>query len=496
MKVKTLTKHLINIILIIGMVVIVSPSADAWETYDNYTYSVYGIPSAEPAAFIADGLATGKTAGTKEFNAPKDMCIGPDGRIYIADSGNNRIVILDKTFTFLYSIDRFSYQDVEYSFNNPNGVFVTEDNELYVADTDNFRVVVFDENFNPTGIFQNPAADSLEIQLEFVPVKIAVDKYKRCYVVSRGNTDGLIQLDHDGSFIKYYGAIVTSPSLLDIFWRKFMTKEQRARITLNVPTVYSNVSIDEGGFVYASVSATGGVFNPSIMVRRINSMGVDILRRDGFFPPQGDVKLKYDSESNSNLTSKFADVCVRENGMYGVLDVNMGRVFTYDYYGRLQYVFGGYGEQVGAFGNPTALCFTEDDRYLVLDSKFNQIALFKKTRYAQKIDEATALQFARNYEEAQKVWGELAKLSSRSALIYDGLGRMAIKNLDYNEAMIYFKLADNRAFYSEAFGYYRKEFMSVNFSRMISLAIGAVLSIFLIKAIIRIIGRRNKNGQD
>ncbi len=480
-------------VLILSIPLIMSSPVKSFVGYENYTYSMKRVPSIEPPAFIPENIITVDIPESPGLSLPQDICTGPDGKIYIADSGNNRIVILERDYRFFSKIENFTYESTEYNFNNPSGVFVNGDNEIYVADTDNFRIVVFNSTYEVTKIIESPSSSTLETKLVFVPTKVAVDRFNRLFVVSRGNTDGLIQLDSDGSFIRFFGAISTSPSPSEIIWRRLMTTEQRQRISLNLPTIYSNVNIDDSGFIYATVSAVGGVFNPNIMVRKLNSMGIDILRRDGFFPPQGDVRLKYDRDSNSLLTSRFVDIELRSHGIYSVLDSNMGRIFTYDYYGRLLYVFGGYGEQFGSFGNPSSITYTLDDKYLVLDSKFNQIVVFESTDYSKMIDKAIKFQFDREYEAAEEVWKELANYSSKNSLIYDGLGRMAIKNFDYEGAMHYFKLSDNRPFYAEAFGFYRKEFMSENFGKIITIGSIFIIFLYIVKVIYKKAKRRNNN---
>lgn len=484
-------KAIICLLVSVSFIFCNSSFLSAWEVYENYTYSFYGKPYAEPQAFIPNQTVTGEKSGTTAFNSPKDIFADESGNIYVADTGNNRIVVLDKEYKFIRAITTFQYKGKTEKFKNPNGIFVSLSNEIYVADTDNYRIIIFDPSGEVKEIFYKPDADLVDEAFQYMPLKITADKYGRIYVVSRGCTDGLIQLDSDGSFLKYYGAIKTSPNIIDVIWRRFQTKEQLARTTLNVPTVYSNVSIDESNFIYTTVSASGGVYDPNIMVRRINSMGIDILRRDGFAPPQGDIKTKFDIKTRQLDNSRFVDVAVRDYGIYGVLDVNMGRIFTYDYYGKLLYVFGAYGEQTGSFGIPEALCFS-NNKYLILDSKFNHILIFAETEYAAKIDKATKLQFQRKYDEAQNVWGEILQLTSKSSLVYDGLGRMAIKNQEYNKAMNYFELADNKGYYSEAFGYYRKQLMSTYFGLSLTISILVAISLYLFWTIYKMVKKRRK----
>ena len=52
-------------------------------------------------------------------------------------------------------------------------------------------------------------------------------------------TSGMVELDKDGNFSSFYGAIQVTSSLSDLFWRRIATKAQREKMLQNVPTEYS-----------------------------------------------------------------------------------------------------------------------------------------------------------------------------------------------------------------------------------------------------------------
>ena len=47
-----------------------------------------------PAAYIPDEVIYSEKLECGKFSSPKDMFITDDGTIYVADTGNNRIVVL------------------------------------------------------------------------------------------------------------------------------------------------------------------------------------------------------------------------------------------------------------------------------------------------------------------------------------------------------------------------------------------------------------------
>ena len=454
-------------------------TAGAEAPYQNYIYSFDGEPQAECQAYLPTGVVTGNSLGTKDFNQPEDIFAADNGKVYIADTGNNRILILTADMKLESIIEAFGDKNND-RFNNPCGVFVTPENELYVADTDNSRIVVFDENRQLRVIYNTPDSDMLVTP--FQPLKTAVDLYGRMYVVSRGCEKGFIQLEKDGTFLSYYGAIQTTLSPSEALWRLFMTEEQKRRTAKNTPTVYSNVVVDRDGFVFGTVSAAGGIYDASVMIRKLNPLGVDILKRDGVFGPRGDIELK--DADGQKIYSKFVDISVRKNGVYSVLDSEKKRIFTYDCSGDLMYVFGAKGAQLGTFDEPAGMDITPWGDYFVIDSKYNHVVIFKPTEYALLLDEAIEFQYRRNYIEAEKKWNDVLKYTSKSDLAYNNLGKIMMVFEKYEDALFYFKLGSDREYYSAAFKYYRKlllnDYFHLLFAGLVVVIVGIIsLRLFL-----------------
>lgn len=451
----------IAVSLILFVLLAITP-VKASVPYQNYTYTNDGTPESEPQAYIPEFIITGDSLGTDAFSSPQDVFIALDGRIYIADTGNSRILVLSADFVLEKIIKTFENRNEIDELKKPCGLFVTKENDLYIADTDNYRIVILDVQGNLKAIHTAP--DSPLLNTGFQPLKVVVDQYSRMFIVSRGCENGFIQLERDGSFSSYYGAIQTTLSSYDLFWRLFQTEEELSRIQKNIPTVYSNCSIDVDGFVYGTVSATGEIYNEGIIVRRLNPMGIDILKRDGVTLPIGDARVESDPLVGMKH-SKFIDICTRPNEAYSVLDSVKNRIFTYDGNGNLLFVFGGYGERLGTFISPTALDFTADDKYLVVDGDLNQIVVFYPTEYAQLLLNAVDLQYKRRYDQAEAKWNEVLRYTTKSEVVYNNLGKIMLMSRGrYEKAMFYFRLGNFRELYSGAYKYLRKEIMNQYFS--------------------------------
>ena len=461
MKGKILYCIVLNILICFQLI---SPVIAQEPAYQNYTYSYEKIPFAESQAYIPTDIISGISLGVGAFNTPKDVFVAKDGKVYIVDSGNNRIVILNKDLKLTGILSEFINNGKKDTFKNPNGIFLTDYNLMYIADTDNGRIIVLDENYNFITEYGKPKTNLVTKDFPYKPVKIAVDSALRIFVVSLNVDKGLIELDKDGNFETFYGAIPVNPNIGMLFWRAIATNEQKSRMTLELPTEYSSVDIDETNFVYGVVSVTGAnsTFNPNNLIKRLNPFGNDVLKRNGFFPPSGDVLFDYVKGVPQN--SKFSDVCVRPYGIYSTLDSKRGRVFTYDENGNLLCVFGRYGEQMGDFGNSVAFDIVNDTNYLVVDAKYNHIVIFKPTEYMNLILNATRLQYERKYSLSEQMWSQVLKYSSKSDLAYDGMGRVLLRQGKNKEAMKYFELANDRQLHSKAYGAYRDELIGKYFN--------------------------------
>ena len=90
-----------------------------------------------PKSYVLKTSVSYLNADLGALKQPKDLDIGPNGHIYIADTGNNRIVELDEKFQ---PVAAYKNEDQK-KFRSPQGVFVDEYGAIFVADTDNSRVV-------------------------------------------------------------------------------------------------------------------------------------------------------------------------------------------------------------------------------------------------------------------------------------------------------------------------------------------------------------------
>lgn len=435
--------------------------------YDTYNYDYREYIHFTPAAYVPDTTVRGSALNWNgeplgSFVTPQDLCQADDGRIYVADTGNNRIVVLDeKMRQVLNVITTFDNNGAEDSFKQPYGVFVSEKNEIYVADSQNNRIVVLNQGGELVKIVANPQSESLEDGYVFVPLKVAVDYADRVYVIAQNMFEGIMVFESNGSFSTFFGTIEVEISAWEKFWARLASKEERAKQVLFIPTEFTGIDIDPDGFVYASNIDPNGEQG----VRRLNPRGEDVIKKGENGNVGGDLWISGTTEYAG--PSQFTDVVYRDNGIYSCLDRKRGRIFTYDHEGNLLYIFGGLGSQEGTFALPVAV---EDigDRIVVLDATRGDISCFKMTEYGRLINEAVGLRYDGDEASAVAVWERVLELDENNELANTGIGKAYLTAGDYEQAMKYLELGMNREHYSVAYRRYRNDKLTSNASYILT----------------------------
>lgn len=438
------------------------------EPYDTYNYDyredVVPTPSAyTPSKSVlgTDLKYMGKSIGA--FSSPQDLCRSDDGDVYVADTGNNRIVVLNSELTRVVRIiDKFTNDGKEDRFNAPYGVCVSEKGQLYVADSQNGRVVVLNKDGSLARIVSNPQSPSLEEGYVFTPLKVTVDYADRVYCIAQNMFEGIMVFETDGSFSGFFGTIQVEVSLWEKFWKRIATKEERKKQKLYIPTEFTGIDVDEDGFIYATNIDEKGIQ----AVRRLNPRGEDVIKKGENENVGGDL-AGVDSLATYGGASQFTDVVYRGKGMYTTLDRKRGRIFTYDHEGNLLYIFGGIGTQKGTFGSPVAV-EAIGSKIIVLDSLRTDISVFEETEYGKLINEAIGLRYDGDETQAVDKWKEVLKLDENNELANTGIGKAYLTAGENKLAMKYLKLGMNREYYSIAFRRYRNEVIADHLSAVLT----------------------------
>ncbi len=503
-------KSLVKVLLLALTLVLIFGSVNvlAFNAYDTYTYSIDGEPLKSPTAYEAldsfDSLSIDLVKNTgKKLNEAEDIFADEDGKLYIADKKNNRIVILNKSYQFESVIE--SWQDAEtgdtHTFNAPKGVFVSKRNianvddeymgsYIYVCDTDNNRVVVFNHDLEHVKTIARPDTPLLEAG-EYKPRAVAVDKYGRIFIVSETATQGIIVLSSDGEFTGFIGTQKVTVSFIDTVLNQFKSEEERENSFKNVSATYNNITVDDDGFVYAttndieyssqlsSITSKTADYSP---VKKYNSTGKEILKRNGFFDPGGEVVTNLGQLSP--VLSSIIDITLGPEGSWTILDSSSSRqrIFTYDSDGNLLFAFGGTGSQLGNGTSFKAITYQNYDgvyRLVTLDNAAGdfKITVFEPTPYCDSIIAALENQNDHNYNASIDYWQDVLTKNNNFDLAYIGIGKALHNQGKYAEAYSMLQKSYETTYASKAYAEMRNEIVA---NWMLLIVVGIIVLLVLL----------------
>lgn len=441
---------------------------------ESYTYNYEKEAVETPEAVVVEKYLDFSNIPCGMLSSPEDMDIDNKGNIYISDTENNRIVILNQDLSFNKTITVLKGKDGKnYDIKAPNGIFCADSGEIYIACSGNNRVFVTNDGKTLLRTITASAKDVMRDTFTFTPLKVAADSSGRTFVIADGVYDGLMQFEPDGTFIGFSGSAKVTYNIIDLFWMWFGTEKQRKQRIKNIPVEFDGLDMDAEGFVY---TASGSVdqWNPykSEPIRRQTNVGTNILRFiDELGNPIGDIEYPYETdEAEVTGPSRLIDISADCSYGYCALDSKRGRIFVYNDNGDLMFAFGGLSGKQGEFVLPSAVAATED-RIYVLDKGTGAVTVFGFSDYAKLIISAQQNYFDGDYEQSKKEYEEILKLNSGLDLAYAGLGKILILEGDYSTAMEYLRFGKNKTYYSKAFGEYRSQWMSDNFLIILIIAI-------------------------
>lgn len=116
---------------------------------DDDELSVYGVNSGSHEIVYNRGLTSIEIFRGDEqgFRRPRGIAANPEGDVWIADTGNDRVVKLKdngQDLRFVKGVGAFGCDEGE--FDRPNQVALDSEGNIYVTDTGNHRVQVFDRD--------------------------------------------------------------------------------------------------------------------------------------------------------------------------------------------------------------------------------------------------------------------------------------------------------------------------------------------------------------
>ena len=399
--------------------------------YRTFTLGVDGNLVQTQAAY--EPIRTMTRFGDTTLKSPADMRMGPDGNLYIADDGNNRILVISQSGEYVKEIGN------KKSLKSAQGVFVDDNLNVFVADEKARAVVVFDKEGNEIRSYKKPTDTPLFGEsAAFKPNKVVLDKRGNLYIASTGNTNGIVQLSPigEGEFLGYYGANQSRVTWITAIRQKIMSEEQLKMQADIVPTSVKNLTIDEKGMVYTVSESENAA------LRRLNVAGSNTLTTD------------YNTERTT---------AVAVNSFGSIFTANKdGYIMEYTSEGSTLFYFGATdtGDQrVGTFKSVTGLVVTDDYRIFVLDEILNSVQVMQATEFTDLVHEAFTLFQDGKYAQSKIPWSEVLRMNSLFTYASTGLGEALYREGNYDEALTSFRNGGNRKGYSDAFWELRSDWL-------------------------------------
>jgi uncharacterized protein (TIGR03663 family) len=161
-----------------------SPEGEVVDTWDStWWQGVQWKPGCLDANDQPLALADG------EFCEPWGITVGPDNKVYVADTWNHRIQVFTTAGEFLGQFGIFgqsgsSVSSAPSQFYGPRDIVVSEQGDIYVSDTGNKRVQIFNPDFSHRSSFGGPGI--IEGRLE-EPVGLTLGPDNLIYVADTWN---------------------------------------------------------------------------------------------------------------------------------------------------------------------------------------------------------------------------------------------------------------------------------------------------------------------
>lgn len=441
-----ITKRIaLTILLCVMVFTMLTPlSASAETPYVTYTIDGYGSIRQTQTAYLAHSTIT--KFGEETLAGPSDIMVTDDGHIYVADSGNKRIVVGNLEGELVSIIG-------EGTLVNPMGVYVTKEKHVYVADRDAEKIFIFDENGALLQTYGKPTSPLYGAAVSFLPIKITVNDAGIMYIVCESNTNGVVQISptEGGTFLGYFGTNFASTDLMTIIYRAILTDAQRAQMVSNIPSTPTNLAVDAKGLIY---TVTRG--NQNTTLKLLNIAGTNLI-----------------DNTDGTYAAAPTDVVAGYHDNVYVSD-QQGYIYEYNNNGELMFVFGGPddgSQRVGLSSMVSGIAIDANDRIYVLDSDKCRVQVYQPTEFTNLLHEALYLYSKGRYTESKEPLTRILEMNSMFDYANKAMGRAYFQEENYQMALHYARLAKDYEGYSDAFWEIRNVWLKKNIIAVLGLCV-------------------------
>lgn len=423
-------RGLCGILLALLLVVMLTPQAEAAVTQSTSYTSAYrnadGDKQVTQDAFVPIGVYQ-----QLALKSPQDMVIA-GGSMYIADTGNRRILIVHIESGEVRSIG-------EETLRQPIGVAVDEQGRVYVADSGTACAYRFAPDGLLEQVFEKPTSPAYGARNPFLPQKVAPTSDGGVYLVVDGSVNGLVQMSADGQFLGFVSATSVHKSLYESLLSLLLTQEQQARLMSYTPDSYGNLMVGEDQYLYATL------LGANKKLQRLNFRGTNVFENVLRLP----------------AVSNVADIAMSRDGFIYLFD-KQGYISEISPEGYFLYSFGGsvsQADRLGLFISPAGIGVDDEGRVYCLDRNKNTVVVFEPTAMHQRMRNALNSYRAGDYGTVIDSLSQELRLNNNSYYAHVYLGRTRMHLQQWEEAASLFYQAEDQSAYSEAFWMIRDKWL-------------------------------------
>lgn len=430
----------------------------------SYTYTL-SVDQSKYIPTMDAYLPAGTYLSNIGLSSPEDIFL--HGRnLYIADSGNRRIVI--------YALDTGDITTFgEAELKKPTGITVAADGTVYVADYGAEQVVVFSADHTLTQTIQRPTVPYYGAS-PYKPQKVDLDSYGNLFVISEGTYEGILQFDKHGNFNGFFGANQTKGlSLVEWFQKMFYTDEQKAKIAFRTPPNIVSLDVADNDMVF-SVTQNDRYRG----IKKLNMAGVSVWHR---------------LADRDN----FVDAVTVPDGRVYALGSD-GRISEYADDGGLLLFFGGTAKTTdrnGLIAVASAIELDESGNLYILDKERGVLQVWYPTEYAKLLHEAEEDFNTGHYQESYDKWTQIMTMNPMAYRSYYGCARALFQLGRYEEAAKLYAHIEHRDGYSNSYWEIRSQWLRSHMKQILMIAVLLAVICFSLSALEKRYGWKEEIGE-
>lgn len=466
--------------------------------------------------YTAEKTIKASTLGLeKSFEGITDIQCMDDGTILLLCGGSSRLIRINADYTLKDELTVVDENGEAVNYTGAKGVYSDSEGMIYIADTMNGRILVLNDDGKVVTTLKTPVSNLIPDDFIYQPVSITKDLHGYTYVLSQGCYYGALLYSPDDSFLGFYGANTVKSSALDALsylWDRLTSNDtKKAASTKTLPYSFVDFDFDSEGFMVTCTDNTGdaeGKSNGVGQIRKISPNGENILYKRELKKGSTssanfnflEEKVVYEEETGSIAyrPQKIVSVAVSEDDFIYALDNTNGTIYIYDDECNLLAAFGGglnTGNQKGVFKTPVALT-VYGDTLLVADYDNQSFTVFESTEYGRILRSAQSAHLDGNYSEAKEDWEYVLAADSGNQLALRGLAMIYYNEGDFEAALDVAEQAYDYATYDLAWQAIMSEWIGEHFVHMLCAILLVICVIIALVIILRKRGKKLINNEN